>query len=195
MTRKRFQELVAEAMRHIPPDLCEAMENVAVIVEDRPSDEILAELEISPPDTLYGLYQGIPLTEREWGHVADLPDRITIFREPILEDAEDEDDVVRAVGETIIHEVRPSLRAQRGGNRGDRGDLAGTAWPTMRRSRSTRAPSSAPPLGQHFLEAAWVAKVVDVIAASPGHDVIEIGPGRGALTFPAGPACRSRAGR
>ena len=104
MTRKRFQELVAEAMRHIPPDLCEAMENVAVIVEDRPSDEILAELEISPPDTLYGLYQGIPLTEREWGHVADLPDRITIFREPILEDAEDEDDVVRAVGETIIHE-------------------------------------------------------------------------------------------
>ena len=54
----------------------------------------------------------------------------------------------------------------------------------MRRLRSPRAPRSAPRLGQHFLEAAWVAKVVDVIAASPGHDVIEIGPGRGALTFP-----------
>ena len=104
MTRERFEELVAEAVLLIPRRFRDATRNVALVIEKRPSDELLAELDITPPDTLYGLYEGTPLTEREWEHVAELPDRIIIFSEPILEDAEDEDDVVRAVGETVIHE-------------------------------------------------------------------------------------------
>lgn len=104
MTPARFDELVAEAMRHIPRRFREAMSNVAVVVEDRPAPEILAELDITPPDTLYGLYQGTPLTEREWGHGNVLPDRITIYRDPIVADTIDESEIVRAVGETIIHE-------------------------------------------------------------------------------------------
>ena len=104
MTDERFEELVAEAFELIPQQFREAMRNVVLVIEDEPSPELLAELGIPPPDTLYGLYQGTSLVEREWGQLAELPDQVIIFRDPILEDAEDEDDVVRAVGETVIHE-------------------------------------------------------------------------------------------
>lgn len=104
MTDERFEELVAEAFELIPQRFREAMRNVALVIEDEPSPELLADLGIAPPDTLYGLYQGTSLVEREWGQLAELPDQVIIFRDPILEDAEDEDDVVRAVGETVIHE-------------------------------------------------------------------------------------------
>ena len=78
--------------------------NVTVLIEDEPSPETLADVGIEPPDTLYGLYEGTPRTEREWSRIADLPDRIIIFRKPILEDFEDENEVFRAIGETILHE-------------------------------------------------------------------------------------------
>lgn len=104
MTRKRFDRLVARAVRRIPARFRQEMKNVRVVVEARPSLELLAEMEIEPPDTLYGLYRGIPLTERDWAHGNVLPDHITIFQEPILEDCEHEDDIVRAIGETVIHE-------------------------------------------------------------------------------------------
>ena len=104
MTKERFERLVAEALQRIPRRFREAMRNVVLVIEDEPSPEVLADSGIEPPDTLYGLYEGTPLTEREWGHVVEFPDRVTIFRNPILEDAEDEDDVFRAIGETVIHE-------------------------------------------------------------------------------------------
>ena len=104
MTRKRFERLVARAVRGIPARFRQEMDNVAVVVEARPAPELLEEMEIEPPDTLYGLYQGIPLPERDWTHGNMLPDRITIYQQPILEDCEHEDDIVRAIGETVIHE-------------------------------------------------------------------------------------------
>lgn len=104
MTDKRFEELVAEALQRIPRRFREAMNNVVLVIEDEPSPEVLADTDIEPPDTLYGLYEGTPLTEREWGHAVEIPDRVTIFRNPIIEDADDEDDVFRAIGETVIHE-------------------------------------------------------------------------------------------
>ena len=114
MTDERFEELVAEAMDRIPQFFRDEMpqffaddvwdENVTVLIENDPSPETLADLGIEPPETLYGLYEGTPLTEREWSRIGDLPDRITIFRSPILEDFEDENDVFRAIGETILHE-------------------------------------------------------------------------------------------
>lgn len=80
------------------------MDNVVVVVDGRPSPELLKEMEIVPPDTLYGLYQGTPLPEREWTHGNVLPDQITIYQEPIVEDNDDEADIIRAIGETVIHE-------------------------------------------------------------------------------------------
>lgn len=104
MTRAHFEKLVAKAVRGIPERFRDEMRNVAVVVEDYPEPELLEEMGIAPPDTLYGLYQGTPLPEREWAHGNVLPDRITIYRQPIIEDCDDDDDVIRAIGETVIHE-------------------------------------------------------------------------------------------
>ena len=104
MTRKHFERLVAQAVRGIPRRFRDEMRNVAVVIEDHPSPDLLAEMDITPPDTLYGLYQGVPLPEREWAYGNTLPDRITIYQKPIVEDSEHDDAIVRAVGETIIHE-------------------------------------------------------------------------------------------
>jgi predicted Zn-dependent protease with MMP-like domain len=80
--RKQFEGLVAEALASIPRRFKRAMQNIAIVVEDEPSAELLEEMEIEPPDTLLGLYQGTPLTERGWGHGNALPDRVLIFQGP-----------------------------------------------------------------------------------------------------------------
>ena len=105
MTRAEFRALVAEAIDSIPARFAEHVRNVAIVIEDRPSAELLAEMEIVPPDTLLGLYQGTPLPERHWDHGNDLPDRVLLFQQPIEEDAEGHDDVVGVIGETLIHEL------------------------------------------------------------------------------------------
>jgi predicted Zn-dependent protease with MMP-like domain len=104
MTRTRFEQLVAEALQTIPKRFRDEMHNVVVIVEAEPSVEVLEEMEIPEGDTLYGLYQGTPLPERTWSDANRLPDRITIYQQPIEEDAEDEDDMLAIVAETVIHE-------------------------------------------------------------------------------------------
>ncbi|MGH9346560.1 MAG: metallopeptidase family protein [Vicinamibacterales bacterium] len=107
MTRRKFERLVAEAVTLIPRRFRREMKNLSLVVEDEPGADLLADMEIEPPDSLYGLYQGTPLPERTWGFGNQLPDRITIYQRPIEEDCEEEDeDEVRAViGETLIHEV------------------------------------------------------------------------------------------
>jgi predicted Zn-dependent protease with MMP-like domain len=103
--RAAFDRLVAEAVASIPKRFRDAMHNIAIVVEDAPSRELLDELEIEPPDTLFGLYQGIPLTERRWDYGNALPDRILLFQEPHERASRDEDDLVGAIAETLIHEI------------------------------------------------------------------------------------------
>lgn len=105
MTRERFERLVAEAIAMIPRRFRLEMKNLAVVVEEEPSPDLLDEMEIEPPDSLYGLYQGTPLPDRTWSFGNNLPDRITLFQRPIEEDCEDDDDVRAVIGETLIHEV------------------------------------------------------------------------------------------
>ncbi len=105
MTRDPFEKLVAEAITLIPKRFRREMTNIAVVVEDEPSAELLEEMEIEPPDSLYGLYQGTPLTERTWGYGNALPDRVTLFKTIIEEDCDTDDDVRDAIAETLIHEV------------------------------------------------------------------------------------------
>lgn len=105
MSRDDFARLVDEAVGLIPRRFRREMANLVLAVEDEPSPELLAEMEVEPPDSLYGLYQGPPLPERAWGHGNALPDRITIFQRPIEEDCEDDDEVRAVIGETLIHEV------------------------------------------------------------------------------------------
>jgi predicted Zn-dependent protease with MMP-like domain len=105
MQRGPFEKYVAEALASIPQRFRKAMQNIAIVVEDEPSPELLAEMDIEPPDTLLGLYQGTPLTERHWGYGNTLPDRVLIFQGPHERSAEDEDDLIVAIAETLIHEI------------------------------------------------------------------------------------------
>lgn len=95
MDPERFEEMVAEALDLIPPDLAAAMDNVVVLVADRHPSE---------PDLL-GLYEGIALTERDSSYAGALPDTVTIFRESLLEICDTEQDVVEEVAITVIHEM------------------------------------------------------------------------------------------
>jgi predicted Zn-dependent protease with MMP-like domain len=94
--RERFEELVADALDEIPADLAEMIDNVAVFVED-----------MGRSTNLLGLYQGVPLTARgdHYGIGGGMPDRITIYRLPICRICRSEEDVVRQVRVTVIHEV------------------------------------------------------------------------------------------
>jgi predicted Zn-dependent protease with MMP-like domain len=106
MTRDRFKSLVAEAIDTIPARFAREVKNVAIVIEDEPPDELLEEMEIGPDEMLLGLYQGVPLTERGWGHGNTLPDRIILFQQTIEEECEgDEEEIVVAIGETLIHEL------------------------------------------------------------------------------------------
>lgn len=92
---RRFEALVEEALDLIPEELAALMENVAVFVENRNAEE----------SDLLGLYEGLPLTEREaYGGLA-LPDRVTIYRHAICDVCETEEDIVEEVAITVIHEI------------------------------------------------------------------------------------------
>ena len=104
MTREEFTKLVEEALADIPRSFRDEMKNVAVVVEDEPPPELLAEMGIEPPDSLFGLYQGTPLPERGWAHGNALPDRISIYQFPIEDACEDEEEIRTCVAETVIHE-------------------------------------------------------------------------------------------
>lgn len=105
MTRDAFLALVDEALTTIPSHFRDALKNIAIVVEDEPTDEQLASVDIEPPDTLLGLYEGTPLTERHWADGNRLPDKVTLFQRPIEDASEDDDDLVVCVGETLIHEI------------------------------------------------------------------------------------------
>jgi predicted Zn-dependent protease with MMP-like domain len=106
MTREQFRKLVEEAIDTIPPRFAREVKNVAIVIEDEPSAELLAEMEVEPSDTILGLYQGTPVTERQWSHGNVLPDQITLFQQTIEEECDgDEDEIVIAIGETLIHEL------------------------------------------------------------------------------------------
>jgi predicted Zn-dependent protease with MMP-like domain len=104
--RERFRELVDEALSSIPAEFRDALQNIAIVIEREPTRAQLDETGVDDPDdTLLGLYEGTPLTERSWAHGNVLPDKITLFQRPIEDASESEDDVIVAIGETLIHEI------------------------------------------------------------------------------------------
>ena len=98
-----FYELVERALEELPPELSVLLENVAIVVDEWPdySTPLVAD---DPEDTLYGLYEGVPLTERGWGYSGVLPDKITIFRGPLERDFEP-DELEEQVRITVVHEI------------------------------------------------------------------------------------------
>ena len=106
MTREYFRELVEEAIDTIPLKFARQVRNLAIVIADEPSDDLLDDMEVEEGDSLLGLYQGTPLNERGWGYGNQLPDRITLFQHSIEDDCDDdEEEIVIAIGETLIHEL------------------------------------------------------------------------------------------
>jgi len=98
MSRAAFEKCVNDALDEIPDDLLALIDNVAILVEDEPPED--------EPADLLGLYDGVALTERDgWWEAGSLPDRLFIFRNPILDICDTRADVVREVRITVLHEV------------------------------------------------------------------------------------------
>jgi predicted Zn-dependent protease with MMP-like domain len=100
---ERFEELVADALDSLPEPFASHLDNVQVVVEDWPSPEQIGGL--VGGGMLLGLYEGVPQTKRGPGYTFVLPDKITIFREPIMRHSDDEDDLTEQVKHTVIHEI------------------------------------------------------------------------------------------
>jgi predicted Zn-dependent protease with MMP-like domain len=105
---RRFEDLVAQALAGIPMPFAAALDEVAIVIEDEPSDDQLRENEMGSDETLYGLYEGVARTEygADW---VTMPNRISLFRLPLEADFADPDDLAEEVRVTVIHELAHHL--------------------------------------------------------------------------------------
>jgi predicted Zn-dependent protease with MMP-like domain len=103
------EELVAVALDELPEEFAALLDNVAVVVEEEPSDDDLESVGMDPDDPeegeLLGIYQGMPLTERDTFYAGMLPDRIAIFAGPIRRCCESRREAIDEIKKTVIHEL------------------------------------------------------------------------------------------
>ena len=105
MDHNTFEAIVREAIESVPDQFRHALENVAIVVKDEPDPQDLTSLGTGGSDhELFGLYHGVPLTERGVSHTG-LPDRIEIYRGPILRSCSDSAQVMDEIRDTLIHEL------------------------------------------------------------------------------------------
>ena len=103
--REAFEKRVAEALAGLPQELREKMDNVEIVVRDRPSRQELQRVGLRPGDSLFGLYEGIPLTQRTSHYGMVLPDKITLYQAVIEAHCRSEAEIVRTVRRTLLHEL------------------------------------------------------------------------------------------
>jgi predicted Zn-dependent protease with MMP-like domain len=104
MNRTAFEQLVQRALRRLPRRFKNKIRNIEIEVEEAPAKELLENMGIEN-GTLFGLYQGVPLTQREWNYGNMLPDRIVIYQRTIEQAATSDADIEEIVLETVMHEV------------------------------------------------------------------------------------------
>jgi predicted Zn-dependent protease with MMP-like domain len=104
LSETEFNQIVAEGIDAIPKKYQDNLKNVAFIVEDKPSKAQRQKLNLRPKETLFGLYEGVPLPQRN-GALKLLPDKITLFKEPMEIASHDLNDLKEQVRHTIWHEV------------------------------------------------------------------------------------------
>src|SRR5688500_7457805 len=106
MTREEFEDQVVEALDLVPDEFRPYLENVAVVVEDWPSADHHRRLRLRRNETLFGLYEGVPITQRTWGSSPLMPDRITLFQGPLEQYAGPDLERLRdQVRRTVLHEI------------------------------------------------------------------------------------------
>lgn len=104
VSRQEFEDLVNKAIAQLPETYLSKLKNVAIIVDDIPSLEQRQQLALRPNQTLFGLYEGVPLSQRN-GTLKTLPDKITIFQKPLEYASDNIGDLFSRIGRTIWHEV------------------------------------------------------------------------------------------
>ncbi|HEX9021713.1 MAG TPA: metallopeptidase family protein [Nitrospirota bacterium] len=104
MDRASFEKIVQHSLRRLPRRFKRKLENISIEVEERPAAALLRDMGITS-GTLFGLYQGVPLTERGWNYGNMLPDRIVIYQRPIEEAAASPSEIEKIVRETVMHEI------------------------------------------------------------------------------------------
>lgn len=105
MTSNDFERAVAQALDELPDDIRRRIANVAIVVEEWPDDETLDMADVDNPEDLLGFYYGIPLTERTSAYGMVLPDKISLFRQPILLTCSTDEEVRSAIAHTLRHEI------------------------------------------------------------------------------------------
>lgn len=105
MMRPDFDGMLRKAIDELPKMFRKALVNVAIVVEDRPPGWLLRELGVPPGESLYGFYHGIPLPERSVEHSGTLPDKISIYRDPLEKDFRDPAELSEEIRITLLHEI------------------------------------------------------------------------------------------
>ncbi len=105
VSREEFEDLVVDALSTLPPQILDRMENVALTVQEWPSRAQLKSSNVPPGSTLFGLYQGVPLTQRTSHYGLVTPDRITIFRGPLTRYYATPEAIAEQVRKTVVHEI------------------------------------------------------------------------------------------
>jgi predicted Zn-dependent protease with MMP-like domain len=103
-----FERLVDRALATIPPPFRESLREIAIVIDDEPSDDQLVDNGLDLDDSLYGLYEGVPRTEWQ-ADFAIVPNRITLFRMPLEEDFPDPRELEDEVRRTVVHELAHHL--------------------------------------------------------------------------------------
>lgn len=104
MDRPAFEKLVQQSLRRLPHRFKQKIKNISIEVEDMPSVALLEDMGVKS-GTLLGLYQGVPLTQREWNYGNLLPDRIVIYQQPIELASTSPAEIEDIVKDTVIHEI------------------------------------------------------------------------------------------
>ncbi len=105
LDRRRFRALVREAVASLPPELLRRVENVDIVIQRRPTASDRKRAGIGAGGLLFGLYQGVPLTQRGHHYNLALPDRICVYQEPIESICHTDDEVRAEVRKTVLHEL------------------------------------------------------------------------------------------
>ena len=100
-----FSALISRAMDELPQEYIRGLDNVVITYDDEPSPEQRQEMKLKQYESLFGLYQGVPLTKRGAGYNLVLPDKITIFKLPMLQATHDEVSLYAQVKHTLWHEI------------------------------------------------------------------------------------------
>ncbi len=105
LTDDQFDQLISNAMDELPQEYIRGLENVVIVQADDPTPEQLEKMKVDPHHVLLGLYEGTPLTQRGSGFSGMLPDKITLFKHPILAVVSNDDELREQIKRTLWHEI------------------------------------------------------------------------------------------